>query len=166
MNIPNDLKIVPLDSIPSGQECSFGNLPELYKLGLLMQAVCDKEKGIGLSAVQLGIPSNFFVLNYGQDNYRFFANCTYSSLSEDKEKYIEGCLSIKSPDGKLRHFEVERFKNIMVKGKELTSNPILEIKDFELTPTDYYKIVFQHEIDHASLITIDQIGKEVFLWNK
>ena len=166
MNIPNDLKIIPLDLIPKGQECSFDNLPELYKLGLLMQAICDKENGIGISAVQMGIPFNFFVINYGQKNYHFFANCTYVPVSEEKEKYIESCLSIREPNGKFRHFEVERFKNILIKGKELLSSPILQVKDFEFIPTDYYKIVFQHEIDHNFKITIDQIGKEVFLWNK
>jgi peptide deformylase len=162
MKIPKDLKIVPLESIPRGEKCSFDNLADLYKLGLHMQTLCEKEQGIGLSAVQVGIPLDFFIINYNQ-NYRFFANCIYSPLSEEKEKFVEGCLSIKT-DGKIRHFEVDRYKSIVIKGKELVSNPELQIKDFEFTPIDYYKIVFQHEIDHSSQRTIDQFGKEVFLW--
>lgn len=162
MKISKDLNLVPLELIPRGEECKFDKLAELYKLATYMQVICDREKGIGLSAVQVGVPLNFFVVNYN-GNYRFFANCSYLPLSEEKEKFVEGCLSIKK-DGKLRHFEVDRFKNIVVKGKELVADPDLKIKDIELIPTDFYKIVFQHEIDHEKLITIDQIGKELFLW--
>lgn len=165
MNISIDLKIISPDTIPRGQHCSLDDLPLLFKLGLSMQIICEKEKGIGLSAVQIGIPLNFFVVNHN-NNYRFFINCTYTPLEPEKEKYIEGCLSLKTPEGKLRYFEVDRFKNILIKGKELISDPVLKIVDFEFSPTDYYKIVFQHEIDHAFEILISQIGKEVFLWSK
>lgn len=165
MDIPTDLKIIPPTSIPRGLDCPLDDLPSLYKLGLFMQIVCEREKGIGLSAVQVGIPLNFFVVNHMM-NYRFFINCIYTSLAPEKEKYIEGCLSLKTPEGKLRYFEVDRFKNILIKGKELLSEPALKIVDFEFNPIDYYKIVFQHEIDHASDILISQIGKEVFLWSK
>lgn len=163
MKISTDLHIVSPDAIPKGADCPLDDLPELYKLGLSMQIVCEREKGIGLSAVQVGVPYNFFVINQ-DDNYRFFLNCTYTPITQDREKYVEGCLSLRDTAGKLRYFEVERFKQIHVKGKELVAEPQLQIKDFELSPTDYYKIVYQHEIDHAHLITIDQIGKEVFLW--
>lgn len=165
MKIPNDLQIVPTASIPKGQHCPVDDLPELYKLGLSMQIICEKEKGIGLAAVQIGLPLNFFVVNF-KDGFRFFLNCTYTPVAKEKEKYVEGCLSIKTPEGKSRYFEVERFKNVIIKGKELVAAPTLQIKDFEMTPTDYYKIVFQHEIDHAFEILISQIGKEVFLWSK
>lgn len=164
MNIPNDLKIVPIESIPKGEDCPL-DLPNLYKLGTAMQIVCEREKGIGLSAVQLGIPLNFFVVNFN-NNYRFFVNCTYAPVSEEKSKSVEGCLSIKTPAGKLRYFEVERYEDVVIKGKELLSDPTLQIVDFEHNPKDYYRIVFQHEIDHAFEILISQKGKEVFLWSK
>lgn len=165
MNIPNDLKIVPIESIPKGEECPLDSLPDLYKLGTAMQIVCEQEKGIGLSAVQVGVPLNFFVVNYN-NNYRFFINCTYTPDSEDKRKYVEGCLSIRNAAGKLRYFEVERHESVVVKGKELVADPTLQIVDFEYKPMDFYKIVFQHEIDHAHEILISQKGKEVFLWSK
>lgn len=163
MKIPHGLAIVSPNLIPKGAECSLVDLPELYKLGLLMQAVCEKEKGIGLSAVQVGVPLNFFIVNF-KGAYRYFVNCNYTPILEDKEKYIEGCLSIRSTDDKLRYFEVDRFKDVLIKGKELISEPILEIIDFEYKPTDYYKIVFQHEIQHQEGILISDHGKEVFLW--
>lgn len=165
MKISSDLKLVPVSSIPRGKDCPLDDLPELYKLALSMQIICEKEKGIGLSAVQVGVPLNFFVVNF-HNNYRFFINCTYTPKTEEKEKYIEGCLSLKTLEGKLRYFEVERFKDIVVKGKELIAETTLEIKDIEISLSDFYKIVFQHEIDHAFEILISQIGKEVFLWSK
>lgn len=169
MDIPSDLKIVPLESIPKGQECE-SDLPKLCKLALLLEAICEKEKGVGLSAVQVGVPFNFFVVNYDyfstRNRYRYFVDCVYTPITDDKEKSVEGCLSIRGVEGKLRYFEVSRFKKVSIKGKELIVEPTLQLKEFELTPTDYYRIVFQHEIDHQNLITIDQIGKEVHLWNK
>ena len=165
MNIPNDLKIVSPESIPRGQDCPLDDLPALYKLGTSMQIICDKEMGIGLAAVQLGVPLNFFVMNYNKI-YRFFVNCTYTPTSENKCKCIEGCLSLRTPEGKLRHFEVERYENIIVKGKELVASPKLQLIDLEYVPIDYCRIVFQHEIDHAFEILISQTGNEVFLWSK
>jgi peptide deformylase len=163
MKISSDLKLVPPSSIPKGLDCPLDDLPELYKLALSMQIICEKENGIGLSAVQVGVPLNFFVVNF-HNNYRFFVNCSYDSTNQEKEKYIEGCLSLRTAEGKLRYYEVERFKEIIVKGKELTCEPNLQIKDIEMSFADFYKVVFQHEIDHQNLITIDLIGKEVFLW--
>jgi peptide deformylase len=164
MNV-SDLKLVSVSSIPRGHDCSLDDLSELYKLALSMQIICEKESGIGLSAVQLGLPFNFFIINF-HNNYRFFVNCTYVPITEEKEKYVEGCLSLKTQDGKLRYYEVERFKAIVVKGKELIAEPILEIKDIEINLNDFYKIVFQHEIDHQLGILISEIGKEVYLWSK
>ena len=161
-----NLKIVPLQEIPKGLDCSCDHLPELYKLGLLMEVICEKEKGIGLSAVQVGVPLNFFIAKFS-NSYRYFVNCKYMPISENKERCVEGCLSIKKANGEFRHFEVDRFKNVKVQGKELLVDPILELVDFEFTPIEMLDAaVFQHEIDHASLITIDQIGKEVFVWLK
>lgn len=129
-----------------------------------MQEICQKEDGIGLSAVQIGIPINFFVINF-DEGFRFFVNCEYESLSEKKIKGIEGCLSIKGIDGKPKSFLVERFEEVKITGKELIPDS-MSLVDIDLTPTDFFRVVFQHEIDHAHQITIDQIGKEVYLWKK
>lgn len=150
-------ELVPLNSIPRGENCKLDDLPYLLKLGLSMQEVCEKNNGIGLSAVQVGIPLNFFIINIAKE-YRFFVNCRYKPLSEEKIKSIEGCLSLKG-----RFFEVERFADIVVKGKELNTNTLI-LEDIEEKPTGIMNAVFQHEIEHSLLITVDLIGKEVFLW--
>ncbi len=165
MDIPSELKIVSVPSIPRGISCPTNQLPQLYKLGLLMQTICEREKGIGLSAVQVGVPLNFFIVKF-DEQYRFFLNCEYEPIGNAKEKSIEGCLSIKQPSGEFRYFEVDRFVQIKVKGKELVFEPDLSIAEIELTPTDVARIVFQHEIDHQNAILISDIGKEVYVWKK
>ena len=163
MEIPANLKLIEPKLIPKGENCSGEDLVNLLKLGLLMQAFCEKQKGVGLSAVQLGIPFDFFVVKF-DDQYRFFLNCTYEPLDELKEKSLEGCLSLRTLIGGLRFFEVDRYSKIRVRGKELVHDVELKIVDFDFIPDESSKIVFQHEIDHSFGILISQIGREVFLW--
>lgn len=163
IEIPKILKLVEPRLIPKGQDCSGEDVVDLFKLGLLMQELCEKQKGAGLSAVQVGIPLDFFIIKF-PDYYRFFLNCQYESKDDVKEKSLEGCLSLRDLTGQLRFFEVERYSNILVKGKELIWEPELKIVDFEMTPDENVKIVFQHEISHSFGILISQIGKEVYLW--
>jgi len=163
MEIPAKLKLVEPRLIPKGENCSGEDLVNLLKLGLLMQDLCEKQKGAGISAVQVGVPFDFFAVKF-TDQYRFFLNCTYEPLDELKEKSLEACLSLRTLVGELRFFEVDRHSNIKVKGKELIHEPELKIVDFECIPDESLKIVFQHEIDHSFGVLISQIGKEVFLW--
>lgn len=163
MTILAKLQIVEPRLIPKGQDCSGEDLVDLLKLGLLMQELCVKQKGIGLSAVQVGLPLDFFIVSF-PSQYRYFLNCKYEPLNDSKEKSLEACLSLRNLTGDLRFFEVQRHSSISVKGKELISEPELAVVDFESIPDESVKIVFQHEIDHSRQILISQIGKEVFLW--
>jgi peptide deformylase len=158
-----NLKLFPVENIPEGKPCG-DDLVYLWKLGLQMQEICEKEDGIGLSAVQVGIPINFFVIDF-YESFRFFVNCEYQFLSENKIQGIEGCLSIKDTEGKIKHFQVERFEQVRITGKELIPDT-MSLVDVDLTPKDYYGVVFQHEIDHSFGILISDIGKEVYLWKK
>lgn len=160
------LSIVPVDEIPKVVgDCPTASLVDLYKLCSHMENLCIKENGIGLSAVQVGVPWKLFVVSY-PTHFRYFVNCEYTPLSEEKEKSLEGCLSLKKPDGALRFFEVERFKKIKILGQELKMNPSLKLEMVEVQeePTDHYRIVHQHEIDHHRLVLISDIGTELELW--
>lgn len=158
------LSIVPVDEIPKTiGDCPTTSLVDLYKLCSYMEELCVKEKGIGLSAVQVGVPWKLFVVRY-PTCFRYFIDCEYTPLAEEKEKSLEGCLSLKKPDGALRFFEVERFKKIKFHGKELKLSPKLELVDVQEEPTDHYRIVYQHEIDHHRLVLISDIGTELELW--
>src|SRR5688572_16474358 len=112
------LSIVPVDKIPKEiVDCPTDNLVQLYRTCLQMAMLCIKENGIGLSAVQVGIPWRLFVVRYidnGKDSFRFFLNSRYTPTTEDKEKSLEGCLSLRDKWGELRHFQVDRYTNIKV----------------------------------------------------
>lgn len=162
------LSIVPVDKIPKDiVDCPTDNLLHLYKTCLQMTLLCLKENGIGLSAVQVGIPWRLFIVRYidnGKDSFRFFLNCRYTQTTEDKEKSLEGCLSLRNTAGELRHFQVNRYTNIKVEGHELKAAQELKVEPVIVEPKDYYRFVFQHEIDHQNLILISDIGVEFEVW--
>ena len=156
----SDLKIVSPDLIPKGEDCPLNDLAFLYKLAFEMEKVCEREDGIGLSAVQVGVPFKFFIVKFDK-GYRYFINCEYDGIDDIKEKSVEGCLSLKDALGKLRYFEVERLTNVRITGKELLTHQGLAVCAFADCPKDFYRIVFQHEIDHQHGILISDIGKEI-----
>jgi len=158
----NNLQLVAPSLIPMGVDCALDVFP-LYKLAVAMEFICVRENGIGLSAVQLGVPLNFFIIKF-PEGFCYYLNCQYTSIDGEKEKSLEGCLSLKTADGQLRWFEVERFKNIVVKGKQLVCDPVLSIIDIEVEFRDIMSVVFQHEIQHQNKVLISDVGKEVFLW--
>lgn len=158
----NNLSIVQPCLIPKGEKCPLDDLVALLKLAIHMENICTNAQGIGLSATQLGIPINFFIVKY--DNYRYFVNCSYEPLSTEKITGVEGCLSILDNKGEFRFFEVERFNEVRIFGKELLAEPTLSVVDLKLSLKEHYSRVFQHELDHSSQILISDIGKEVYLW--
>lgn len=140
------------------------NLLKIYDICSQLSVICTKEKGIGISAVQVGIPWKLFIINI-ENNFEYFVNCSYSPLNDEKISHLEGCLSLKNGN-RFRNFEVERSKSILVNGFKLVEkntalvlNPLI---DYYVE--DFMACVFQHEIDHHCGITIDKIGKEIELW--
>ncbi len=157
------MEIIESTKIPKAKLIDLNkvDLQELQEICWDLIELCEKENGIGISAVQAGIPmSLFLVKNILKKNYDVFINCNYFPVG-DKEKLSsqESCLSLKK-EGKLRVFNVLRFPKILVKGfsfdlEELKINPISK----ELV--SLYSNVFQHEIDHCNDILISDIGEEI-----
>lgn len=168
------ISLVEMKDIPSVEEVKDVplevNLMEIFKISKEMETLCLKENGIGLSAVQVGIPLKLFVVKKldKDTKYKFdyYINTRYCPFAEDKIISLEGCLSIRSPSGQLRHFQVPRYREIMLNGYKLDFTGLdLRLQLLEdVKITDDQSIVFQHEIDHQNGITIDQIGQEIFLW--
>jgi peptide deformylase len=162
------LSIVPVEQIPKEvTDCPTNDLVGLFGICLQMAELCIKEHGIGLAAVQVGVPWKLFVVRYmsgTNDQFRFFLNCRYVPLGEEKEKSLEGCLSLRRPNGDYRHFEVERHSKVKVEGYELLADTTLRVEPITLEPLDYYRFVFQHEIDHQDLVLISDIGTEYEVW--
>lgn len=161
-----DLSIVPVDKIPKGEEVPLDDLLNVFRHGVYMQNICLQLDGIGLSAVQLGIPWNFFIVN-DQKEGGFFLNCSYEGIGEKDQDSIEGCLSLRNEKGQLRRFSVKRYKKIRVKGKKMLvqrGDPQFVLEEFDKELDGLFSVVFQHEIDHANQVLISDFGTEVHIW--
>lgn len=157
------LHIVPVDNIPLAEDVKTDNLLSLFRVITQMEQLCTKQNGIGLSAVQVGLPWKLFIVQRG-NGYEYYLNCEYNGIGE-KYKSVEGCLSLRDTKGKLRCFEVDRYSAVTVKGKQLKvgDSPSLYLEDVDRVEQDLYAVVFQHEIDHQRQreLMIDVIGKEI-----
>lgn len=160
------MQIVPVEAIPKAEETPTDNLVDLYKTCLKMALCCDKLEGVGLSAVQVGIPWKLFVIKHQDNKFCYYVNCEYEPHGEDRVDSIERCLSLRYTDGSLKSYKLSRFKKIRVIGHILDDSgdtPLLKKADFSIG--GFYGIVFQHEIDHHNNILISDIGKETGLIN-
>jgi len=166
------MNIAKLDEIPKAEkivDTPIDDLLSVYKVCQEMDEVCTNEEGIGLSAVQVGIPWRLFILKNSSGNFESFVNCRYEPVvSEGKSASVEGCLSLK-PNGKLRRFRLERWNKIRLVGHVLfvDHKGKLNLKkiDYETQP-DIYNIVYQHEIDHQKGILISDLGEEIEVSNE
>lgn len=161
-NIPRQTEDVPLD-----------NPLAVFKLAKEMQKVCDDHDGVGLAAVQVGVPWKFFIVKglpgdilLKENEYGYFVNCEYHEITTSKPFVsIEGCLSLRSDQGQLRSFWVERLSAIHLKGLRLidkkNGNLKFEQVDVEID-VEQSSIVYQHEIDHQNGLLIEDIGHEWF----
>ena len=137
--------------------------PVNYRAFLQMCDLCVENKGIGLAAIQVGLPWRMFVVRNPDDTFDCFLNCEYTPEGEEKELSVEGCLSLRTPDGDAyRSFEVSRHKIVRVIGQKLNAD--LTVIDIDIVLSGLYGVVMQHEIDHSHLIFISDTGKEIHLY--
>jgi peptide deformylase len=109
--------------------------------------------GIGLAAIQVGVPRRLLVIDIaGKDedpNPQVFINPELVATGEDTSVYEEGCLSI--PD---YYADVERPASVTVKHLD---------RDGKLQTTEADGLLatcLQHEIDHLNgVLFIDHISK-------
>lgn len=152
------------------------DLLEVFKICQKLEVLCEKEKGIGVSAIQAGIPWKLFLIkgdgtcNFIEKNkYSYFINCNYYKLENSSNIIsLEGCLSIRSPDGGLRFFQVKRYQEINVNGYMLLKDKgNLSLEKFNANLSHKQQgVIFQHEIDHQMGFDglISNTGKEVSIW--
>lgn len=116
----------------------------------------DLRPGMGLSAIQLGIPKRYFVVvnEYDEGKFENYVIINPKIVSTSEEKiYVElgeGCLSVnREVDG-----IVPRYARVTVEGYDEEGNKIRVRGREELA------IAFQHEIDHLNgIIFYDHIDK-------
>ena len=112
-----------------------------------------KAPGIGLAAIQIGIPKRIVVIDISKDENKkdpiYFVNPKLTWQSKDKATYEEGCLSI--PD---QFAKIDRPEKCIVKFLDYNGDH-KEIKAEGLLAT-----CIQHEIDHLNgILFIDYLSK-------
>ena len=103
------------------------------------------EPGVGLAAPQVNISQRLIVVEYPEDDsipdakakVFVLANPELSQVSDEKEKGIEGCLSVPNLFG-----EVERSQSVTVRGQNRRG------KEVVIKANGWLARIFQHEIDH------------------
>jgi peptide deformylase len=99
--------------------------------------------GIGLAAVQVGVPERVIVVNP-----------EVVRASRKTEEDIEGCLSVPGWVG-----EVERHRAVTVEGLDRSGNKV------RIKAEGFLARVFQHEIDHCQgILYIDRIPDPEKIW--
>jgi len=160
------MKIVKLEDIPTRDSVvsvPTDPLMDVYKVCQKMEMVCEQNAGIGLSAVQVGVPWRLFVAK-DEKTYKYFVDCEYEPVGTNKSNSIEGCLSLRDSAGTLRRFLVERFDKVRIKGKQLLHEKDLELVDVDFEVGGLNAIVYQHEIDHHRGILISDFGQEIVVY--
>ncbi len=117
----------------------------------------DLRPGMGLSAIQLGIPKRYFVVvnEYDEGKFENYIIINPKIVSNSMEKiYVElgeGCLSVnREIDG-----IVPRYARVTVEGYDEKGNKI------RVRAREEVAIAFQHEIDHLNgILFYDHIDKK------
>ena len=109
--------------------------------------------GIGLAAIQIGIPKRIIVMDISRDEDkkepRYFVNPVIKNKNEEKAKYEEGCLSV--PD---QFAEIERPNTCEVEYLDYYGKRQLLKADGLLATC------IQHEMDHLEgILFIDYLSK-------
>ena len=110
-------------------------------------------KGIGLAAIQIGIPKRIIVMDISKDNEKnnpmYFVNPIIKNRNLNLSKYLEGCLSL--PD---QFAEVDRPSTCEVEYLDYNGNKKILKADGLLSTC------IQHEIDHLEgILFIDHLSK-------
>ncbi|MGB7256970.1 MAG: peptide deformylase [Pseudolabrys sp.] len=109
--------------------------------------------GIGLAAIQIGVPRRVVTMDLAKKDdppeRRVFINAEVISASAETATYEEGCLSI--PE---YYEEVARPSSVKVKYLDLDG------KQHEIEATGLLATCLQHEIDHTNgVLFIDRISR-------
>ena len=110
-------------------------------------------KGIGLAAIQIGIPKRIIVMDISKNNEKnnptYFVNPIIKNRNLNLSKYLEGCLSV--PD---QFAEVDRPSTCEVEYLDYNGNKKI------LKADGLFSTCIQHEMDHLEgILFIDHLSK-------
>ncbi len=121
---------------------------KLWELLDDMRETMNKNDGVGLAAVQVGVLRRAIVLDVNNMKLEIINPEIIDSFGEQIEK--EGCLSCKGQWG-----YVKRFQEVTVKAQDRYGN------EFVITGVDLLAKALCHEIDHLEgILFIDKIIKD------
>ena len=130
------------------------------KVGIIEQKIMDDmldtmyaANGIGLAAIQIGIPKRIIVMDISKDENKkepmYFVNPIVKNKNSEKAIYEEGCLSVPG-----QFAEIERPNMCDIEYLDYTGNKKL-LKADSLLAT-----CIQHEMDHLEgILFIDYLSK-------
>ncbi len=126
---------------------------ELKRLVEDMFETMHDAPGIGLAAIQVGVPKRLVTMDLSKkedaENPQVFINPQVVWSSDDTSIYEEGCLSI--PD---IHEDVTRPARVIIRYTDLAGKPQ------ETQAEGLFATCIQHEIDHLNgVLFIDHISK-------
>ncbi|MEL6388265.1 MAG: peptide deformylase [Pseudomonadota bacterium] len=107
--------------------------------------------GIGLAAIQVGVPLRIIVMDLSEDKTepRYFVNPEVLETAEETKPYEEGCLSV--PDV---FDDVERPARCRLRYLDYDGQQVEEWAE------DLYAVCIQHEIDHLNgVVFIDYLSR-------
>ncbi|MGD2132718.1 MAG: peptide deformylase [Maricaulaceae bacterium] len=109
--------------------------------------------GIGLAAVQIGVPKRVIVMDLAKKGEppqpRYFVNPEILEADGEKVPYEEGCLSVPEI-----YEEVERPKHVKIRYLDYDGNEVVEEAD------GLFAVCIQHEMDHLEgVLFIDYLSR-------
>lgn len=113
-------------------------------------SVMHQEHGMGIAAIQVGVPIRAFIVNLGSDAPTLFMiNPKITHWSKQTIILPEGCLSVKTFEDKFQRGHVERPKHITITYTDLDNN--LQELQIDGDESEYHLWLarcIQHEYDH------------------
>ena len=166
------IKIEDFPKLEDIHQVSLKDPIKIFKICQEMEFLCESKNYKNLSAVQIGNPLDLFIVKSDgnlpfveKGKYGYFANTTYKATDKKQIVSLEGCPSIRSQDGQLRFFQVDRYYNVKIVGKLLcVKDKIIKFVDFDVEMNSSQGIIFQQKIDLSSCVTISNKGREIFVW--
>ncbi|WP_417468557.1 peptide deformylase [Maricaulis sp.] len=109
--------------------------------------------GIGLAAIQVGVPKRVIVMDLAKADEapapRYFVNPVLSDPSDNLQPYEEGCLSVPTVFD-----EVERPDRVRIQYLDYDGKPCDEIAE------GMFAVCIQHEMDHLEgILFIDYLSR-------
>lgn len=148
LTYPNDIEILSLKSqeVTDLKDETFKQLVQDLK-----DTLHEDSTGVGLSAIQIGVPLKVCIINYGKEIVMINPVITWRrSGSSGIKKFREGCLS---DPGK--YVEVERAQKVICQYTDENG------EKKEISEGGWMSAIIQHELDHfEGICKVYELTKE------